>query len=145
MWFFLHFSWARISKVFFRPTICLFLTHPKVGPRSKNDQKWVFIKYSCIIYHWKSNGKKISKIQKNILCAQRTYCGTQKLVPGHKITKNGCSLSVVLLFIVGKPMEKGFYRIKRKWQLPPTSFCWYLVHRQTRACSYSTLILARAN
>ena len=35
-------------------------------------------------------------------------------------------------------MDLGLFKIK-------AAVCWYLVHRQTCACSYSTLILAYAN
>ena len=35
------------------------------------------------------------------------------LKSGPKMTKNGCSLSMLLLYTIGKPMERKFQKIKK--------------------------------
>ena len=34
--------------------------------RTKNGQKWVFFKYSCIIYRWKAYGEVITTFVKHV-------------------------------------------------------------------------------
>ena len=42
-----------------------------------------------------------------------TFCSTQKFAPSPNMAKNGCSLSMVLLYAIGKPMEKRFQKVKK--------------------------------
>ena len=44
---------------------------------------------------------------------QKVKKAGKKLILGPKMSKNGCSLSVVVSYTVGNPMEKMFQKLKK--------------------------------
>ena len=104
-----------------------FPPHPKIGPALQNDQKWVFIKYGCVKYHWKVHVKKISKRTKNFCSVPPTSCPTQKSVPDPKWSKNR-KIGVHWVWPYHIPLEspwKGYFKKTKKfWPSPPKNWSW---------------------
>ena len=75
--------------------------------RTKNGQKWLFSKYSRIIYRWKAYSKAVTtfvkKIGKLSFWAQNGPKWTKR---GPRMVKKGFSLNIVVSYIFGKLMAK---------------------------------------
>ena len=94
----LQFSWTRIS------------VHPPI--RSFIQFLWLNYSTKCLhtIYSSYSPLEKCFKTQRIL-----TYFA-QKSEAGSKITKNECSLSMVMSYTIGKPMKKMFF-VPNNWSL----------------------------
>ena len=89
-------SSARISKMAaFMSTCSTFLTN--------YSRIYLYIIYS----HYPPLGECFKT--KNVLSSS-----TQKQLQGPKTSKNGCWLSILLSYTIGKSMERGFQKLKKK-------------------------------
>ena len=73
---------------------------------AKNGQKWLFSKYSLIIYRWKAYSKAIMTFVKKMKIVILGQNGPKWTKRGPKMVKNDFSLNIVVSYIVGKFMAR---------------------------------------